>query len=92
MFEFFHITVENSLKQLKEQSSETLTKVTEQSQKVDESLNSLEKVLKDLKQNDAMRDEEFKNVKSDVESLKDIVPKVREIIVLFSRDILVSRI
>lgn len=92
MFEFFHITVENSLKQLKEQSSETLTKVTEQSQKVDESLNSLEKVLKDLKQNDAMRDEEFKNVKSDVESLKDIVPKVRETIVLFSRDILVSRI
>lgn len=73
---FYLITVEDSLKQLKEQTGDALTKVTEQSQRVDESLSSLETVLKDLKQHDAIRDEEFKNVKSDVESLKELVPRV----------------
>ncbi|KAF7721523.1 peroxisomal membrane protein pex14 [Apophysomyces ossiformis] len=68
--------VEDALKEIKDQTTDALATVTEQSQKVDESLNSLEAVLKDLKEGDAVRDEEFKNVKGDIESLKEYVPKM----------------
>ncbi|KAI8140893.1 peroxisomal membrane anchor protein conserved region-domain-containing protein [Fennellomyces sp. T-0311] len=68
--------VEDSLKDLKQQTSDALTKVSSQSKKIDESLSGLETVLKDLKQGDAERDQEFKNVKSDVESLKELLPRM----------------
>lgn len=68
--------MEESLKKMKEQTSGALAKVSDQSKKVDESIASLENVLKDLKQGDAQRDEEFKHVKADVMTLKDLVPTV----------------
>lgn len=68
--------MEDSLKEIKDQTNDALAKVSSQSDKVDESLASLEGVLKDLRQGDALRDDEFKNVKADVDSLKELVPKV----------------
>lgn len=68
--------VEDSLKEIKDQTNAALTTVASQSKKVDESLASLETVLKDLEESDAKRDEDFKNVKNDIESLKELVPKV----------------
>ncbi|ORZ23973.1 peroxisomal membrane anchor protein conserved region-domain-containing protein [Absidia repens] len=68
--------VEDSLKEIKTQTNEALDSVSEQSKKVEESLTSLETVLKDLKDGDEQRDEEFKNVKEEVESLKELVPKM----------------
>lgn len=68
--------MEDSLKEIKDQTNAALTTVASQSKKVDESLASLETVLKDLEESDAKRDEDFKNVKNDIESLKELVPKV----------------
>ncbi|ORY93503.1 peroxisomal membrane anchor protein conserved region-domain-containing protein [Syncephalastrum racemosum] len=68
--------VEDSLKEIKDQTNDALVKVSSQSDKVDESLAMLEGVLKDLKQGDALRDDEFKSVKADVDSLKELVPKM----------------
>ncbi|KAI8099150.1 peroxisomal membrane anchor protein conserved region-domain-containing protein [Halteromyces radiatus] len=68
--------VEDSLKEIKTQTNEALTSVSEQSKKVEESLASLETVLNDLKEGDQQRDEEFKTVKEEVESLKELVPKM----------------
>lgn len=68
--------VEDSLKEIKTQTNEALNSVSEQSKKVEESLNSLETVLKDLKDSDQQREEEFKGVKDEVDSLKELVPKV----------------
>ncbi|CAO3687639.1 unnamed protein product [Rhizopus microsporus] len=70
--------VEDSLKEIKDQTNAALTTVASQSKKVDESLASLETVLKDLEESDAKRDEDFKNVKNDIESLKELVPKALE--------------
>ncbi|ORE12073.1 hypothetical protein BCV72DRAFT_246534 [Rhizopus microsporus var. microsporus] len=53
--------VEDSLKEIKDQTNAALTTVASQSKKVDESLASLETVLKDLEESDAKRDEDFKN-------------------------------
>ncbi|KAI9497424.1 peroxisomal membrane anchor protein conserved region-domain-containing protein [Zychaea mexicana] len=68
--------VEDSLKDLKQQTSDALSKVSSQSKKIDDSLSGLETVLKDLKQGDAERDQEFKNVKADVKNLKELVPQM----------------
>ncbi|KAI8365365.1 peroxisomal membrane anchor protein conserved region-domain-containing protein [Radiomyces spectabilis] len=68
--------VEDSLKDIKDQTNEALTTVSSQSKKVEESLESLEGVLKDLKEGDASRDKEFEKVKGDVDSLKELVPKM----------------
>ncbi|OBZ88363.1 Peroxisomal membrane protein PER10 [Choanephora cucurbitarum] len=67
--------VEDSLKDIKEQTNTALTTVASQSKKVDESLTGLETVLKELKEGDKQRDQEFQNVKSDIEALKELVPK-----------------
>lgn len=68
--------MEDSLKEIKTQTNEALTSVSDQSKKVEESLTSLETVLKDLKDGDQQRDEDFKIVKEEFESLKALVPKV----------------
>jgi peroxin-14 len=68
--------VEDSLKDIKDQTNTALTTVSSQTKKVDDSLSSLETVLKELKEGDAQRDEEFKSVKSDIDALKELVPKV----------------
>lgn len=68
--------MEDSLKEIKDQTNTALTTVSSQTKKVDDSLSSLETVLKELKEGDEKRDEEFKNVKSDIDALKDLVPKV----------------
>lgn len=68
--------MEDSLKDIKDQTNTALTTVTAQTKKVDDSLSSLEIVLKELKQGDAHRDEEFKSVKGDIDALKELVPKV----------------
>ncbi|ORX46340.1 hypothetical protein DM01DRAFT_1339658 [Hesseltinella vesiculosa] len=68
--------VENSLKEIKEQTSEALASVSEQSNKVEESLENLDTILKELKQGDEQRDEEFKSIKSEIEQLKELVPKM----------------
>ncbi|KAG2233645.1 peroxisomal membrane anchor protein conserved region-domain-containing protein [Thamnidium elegans] len=70
--------VEDSLKDIKDQTNTALTTVTSQTKKVDDSLTSLETVLKDLKEGDAQRDEEFKSVKGDIDALKELVPKTLE--------------
>ena len=64
------------MKDIKEQTNTALTTVASQSKKVDESLTGLETVLKELKEGDKQRDQEFQNVKSDIEALKELVPKV----------------
>jgi uncharacterized protein (UPF0305 family) len=66
------------VEEIKTQTNEALDSVSEQSKMVDESLTSLETVIKDLKDGDQQRDEEFKNVKEEIESLKELVPKVSE--------------
>ncbi|KAI8070051.1 peroxisomal membrane anchor protein conserved region-domain-containing protein [Gongronella butleri] len=68
--------VEDSLKEIKEQTNDALSSVSEQSKKVEESLSSLDAVLKELKQGDDQRDEEFKSIKTEVEQLKELVPKM----------------
>jgi peroxin-14 len=69
--------VEDSLKEIKDQTNAALTTVSSQTKKVDDSLASLETVLKELKEGDTQRDEEFKSVKGDIDALKELVPKVR---------------
>ena len=71
------IVVEESLKEIKDQTNTARTTVTSQTKKVDDSITNLETVLKELKDGDAQRDEEFKNVKGDIDALKELVPKVR---------------
>ena len=68
--------VEDALKEIKEQTNTALTTVSSQSKKVDESLTSLETVLKDLEEAESKRDKDFTNVKNDIEALKELVPKV----------------
>lgn len=68
--------VEDSLKEIKDQTEEALSSVSAQSDKVNDALSSLEAVLEDLKKGDESRDKEFKSVKADVDSLKELVPKV----------------
>lgn len=63
------------MKEIKDQTQQALSSVSAQSDKVKDSLTSLEAVLEDLKKGDEQRDEEFKNVKNDVDALKDMVPK-----------------
>ncbi|CEP10440.1 hypothetical protein [Parasitella parasitica] len=70
--------VENSLNEIKDQTNTALTTVTSQTKKVDDSITNLETVLKELKEGDAQRDEEFKNVKVDIDALKELVPKTLE--------------
>ncbi|KAI8645673.1 peroxisomal membrane anchor protein conserved region-domain-containing protein [Parasitella parasitica] len=53
--------VEDSLKEVKDQTNTALTTVTSQTKKVDDSITNLETVLKELKEGDSQRDEEFKN-------------------------------
>ena len=68
--------VEESLKEIKNQTEEALTSVSTQSDKVNDSLISLEAVLEDLKKGDEARKDEFNNVKNDVAALQELVPKV----------------
>ncbi|KAI8972489.1 peroxisomal membrane anchor protein conserved region-domain-containing protein [Pilobolus umbonatus] len=70
--------VEDSLKEMKEQNSAALTTIHSQTKKVDGSLESLDKVMKELKEGDQKRDDEFKHIKSDIESLKEVIPKSLE--------------
>ncbi|KAI9322455.1 peroxisomal membrane anchor protein conserved region-domain-containing protein [Dichotomocladium elegans] len=70
--------VEDSLKELKQQTTDTLDTVASQSKKVDSSLQELETILKNLKLGDAERDVEFKGLKTDVEALKDLIPKLMD--------------
>ena len=65
-------------KEIKDQTNTALTTVTSQTKKVDDSITNLETVLKELKEGDAQRDQEFKNVKGDIDALKELVPKVKE--------------
>ncbi|KAI7907041.1 peroxisomal membrane anchor protein conserved region-domain-containing protein [Cokeromyces recurvatus] len=70
--------VEDSLKEIKDQTNTALTTVTSQAKKVDDSLANLETVLKELKEGDEKRDDEFTNVKRDIDALKELVPKALE--------------
>ncbi|KAI9499010.1 peroxisomal membrane anchor protein conserved region-domain-containing protein, partial [Zychaea mexicana] len=54
--------VEESLKDIKDQTEEALTSVSTQSDKVNDSLNSLEAVLEDLKKGDEARKTEFNHM------------------------------
>ncbi|KAI8979854.1 peroxisomal membrane anchor protein conserved region-domain-containing protein [Mycotypha africana] len=67
--------VENSLKDIKDQTNTALTTVSSQSKKVDDSLASLESVIKELKEGESQRDEEFKSIKTQIDALKELVPK-----------------
>ncbi|KAI8059064.1 peroxisomal membrane anchor protein conserved region-domain-containing protein [Gilbertella persicaria] len=53
--------VEDSLKEIKDQTNTALTTVTSQSKKIDDSLTNLDTVIKELKEGDAQRDQEFKS-------------------------------
>lgn len=65
------------MKEIKDQTNTALTTVSSQSKKVDDSLNNLETVLKELKEGDKQRDEDFKSVKNEIDALKELVPKVK---------------
>ena len=71
--------MEESLKEIKNQTEEALTSVSTQSDKVNDSLISLEAVLEDLKKGDEARKDEFNNVKNDVAALQELVPKVKNL-------------
>ncbi|KAI9017884.1 peroxisomal membrane anchor protein conserved region-domain-containing protein [Phycomyces nitens] len=58
--------VEDSLKGIKDQTNAALDTVSSQSKKVDESILGLEVVLRELKQGDLSREDEFKTIKSDM--------------------------
>ncbi|KAI9282276.1 peroxisomal membrane anchor protein conserved region-domain-containing protein [Sporodiniella umbellata] len=70
--------VEDSLKEIKDQTNTALTTVSSQSKKIDDSLNGLESILKDIEEADSKRDKEFTNVKNDIDALKELVPKALE--------------
>lgn len=64
------------MNEIKDETNNALTAVATQSKAIDESLSSLDNVIKELKAADRQKDEEFKSIKADIESLKDLVPKV----------------
>jgi len=75
---FFIITVEDSLKEIQEQTNTALTSVSAQSEKVNDTLSTLQETLKKLEESDTNKDEEFKSIKEDVEVIKGLIPKVGE--------------
>lgn len=50
-----------------------------QSQNVSNSMAAMEDFLKDLKEAEGRRDEEIQGIKSEVDSIKDMIPKVSEL-------------
>jgi peroxin-14 len=72
-------TVEDSLKDIQEQTTAALTNVTAQSEKVNDSLGTLQDTLKKLQESDESKEEEFKSIKEDVEVIKGLIPKVQSV-------------
>jgi peroxin-14 len=70
--------VEDSLKEIQEQTNTALTSVSAQSEKVNDTLSTLQETLKKLEESDTSKDEEFKSIKEDVEVIKGLIPKVGE--------------
>jgi peroxin-14 len=68
--------VEDSLKEIQEQTNTALTNVSAQSEKVNDTLSTLQETLKKLEESDNNKDEEFKSIKEDVEVIKGLIPKV----------------
>ncbi|KAI9284881.1 peroxisomal membrane anchor protein conserved region-domain-containing protein [Umbelopsis sp. AD052] len=68
--------VEDSLKEIQEQTSTALTNVSAQSEKVNDTLSTLQETLKKLEESDNNKDEEFKSIKEDVEVIKGLIPKM----------------
>lgn len=75
----FFFTVEDSLKDIQEQTTAALTNVTAQSEKVNDSLGTLQDTLKKLQESDESKEEEFKSIKEDVEVIKGLIPKVQSV-------------
>lgn len=70
--------MEDSLKEIQEQTNTALTSVSAQSEKVNDTLSTLQETLKKLEESDTNKDEEFKSIKEDVEVIKGLIPKVGE--------------
>jgi peroxin-14 len=68
--------VEDSLKEIKEGTNAALTNMSEQSKKVDDSINSLSQVLEELEKNDKERDSDFNDMKREIDTLQTTVSKV----------------
>jgi peroxin-14 len=84
------IIVEDSLKEIQEQTNTALTNVSAQSEKVNDSLSTLQETLKKLEESDNNKEEEFKSIKEDVEVIKGLIPKVGGNVQL-RHDILIHR-
>jgi peroxin-14 len=74
---FWNHLVEDSLKDIQDQTNTALSNVSAQSDKVNENLTLLQETLKKLQESDEGKDEEFKSIKEDVEVIKGLIPKVR---------------
>ncbi|CAM0137358.1 peroxisomal membrane protein pex14 [Umbelopsis sp. WA50703] len=68
--------VEDSLKDIQDQTNTALSNVSAQSDKVNENLTLLQETLKKLQESDEGKDEEFKSIKEDVEVIKGLIPKM----------------
>jgi peroxin-14 len=74
---FWNHLVEDSLKDIQDQTNTALSNVSAQSDKINENLTLLQETLKKLQESDEGKDEEFKSIKEDVEVIKGLIPKVR---------------
>jgi peroxin-14 len=68
--------VEESLKEIKDGTNAALTNMSEQSKKVDDSINNLSQVLEELEKNDKERDSDFNDMKREIDTLQTTVSKV----------------
>ncbi|RUP45603.1 peroxisomal membrane anchor protein conserved region-domain-containing protein [Jimgerdemannia flammicorona] len=67
---------EEALKTLGTQTTAALQTVTRQSEKVSQTLEGVDDVLKQIKERDASRDEEMRAIKQDVDVIKGLVPRM----------------
>lgn len=66
------------LEELQADTSSVKTAVEEQKAKVDETIDELESVIKELKEGDEKREEDFKNLKSELDTVREMIPKLME--------------
>lgn len=69
-------TASTALTAVKEETTSVMRAIDSQATKINDALALVETTLKELKEADDKRDEEFKSLKEDVENIKNLIPKV----------------
>jgi hypothetical protein len=80
------------LAQLQQETADIKSTLQEECEKIDGSVEEIESALKIIKQKEQSRDEEFKNVKEEVEGLKALMERVRLAFFYFSLDLKTDRL